>query len=61
MLDLVTKEEYVGGSIVEIGEQVRFVQAFDDPGPRASGNGVQGADNEDDDMWESLEKQYASV
>lgn len=61
MVDLVTKEEYVGGSIVEIGENIRFVQAFDDPGPRASGNAIDGAENSEDDMWESLERQYASA
>ncbi|KAG0652491.1 15-hydroxyprostaglandin dehydrogenase [Hyphodiscus hymeniophilus] len=33
MLELVEKEENVGGTIVEVGERVRVVKPFDDPGP----------------------------
>ena len=58
MLDLVTKDEYIGGSIVEIGANVRFVQAYDDPGPGKSGNGLDRAQNEEEDMWASLERQF---
>ena len=60
MLDLVIKEEYIGGSIVEIGEKIRLVQKYDDPGPVKSGNGLDRAENEEEDMWESLERQFAS-
>ncbi|KAF4634745.1 hypothetical protein G7Y89_g3351 [Cudoniella acicularis] len=56
MLDLVEKEEYVGGTIVEIGANVRTVEAFNDPGPNASGNGVKGDPGVEDDMWSAMEK-----
>ncbi|KAH8670137.1 hypothetical protein BGZ60DRAFT_375397 [Tricladium varicosporioides] len=56
MLDLVEKEEYVGGTIVEIGANVRTVGIFNDPGPIASGNGVKGDPEVENDMWSSMEK-----
>jgi 3-hydroxybutyrate dehydrogenase len=38
MLDLVQREDYVGGTIVEVGVKgARIVPCFDDPGPIASG------------------------
>ena len=55
MLDLVEKEEYVGGSIVEIGANVRMVAAFNDAGPQGHGNGLTSQPDYDRDMWESLE------
>lgn len=61
MLDLVTEEKYIGGSIVEIGKHIRFVEALGDPGPRASGNGADRAENEEEDTWESLARQFATV
>jgi 3-hydroxybutyrate dehydrogenase len=38
---LVEKEEWVGGTIIEIGGTVREVKAFDNPGPRGGGNNVE--------------------
>ena len=41
MLELVQKEENVGGTILEVGtETVRKVQLLNDPGPRGKGLGV---------------------
>ncbi|CAG8958261.1 hypothetical protein HYFRA_00000615 [Hymenoscyphus fraxineus] len=55
MLDLVQKEEYVGGSIVEIGNHVRMVSAFDDAGPQGHGNGLSHDENYDEEIWKSME------
>lgn len=56
MLDLVEKPEYVGGSIVEIGLNVRMVSALNDAGPGGHGNGLTSVADYDKDMWESMEK-----
>lgn len=41
MLDLVQKEEYVGGTVLEIGaENPRRVEALNDPGPQGKGMGI---------------------
>jgi 3-hydroxybutyrate dehydrogenase len=41
MLDLVQKEEYVGGTVLEIGaENPRRVEARNDPGPQGKGHSV---------------------
>lgn len=58
MLELVEREEYVGGTIVEVGEKVRTVEAFGDPGPYGSGNGVGHDVGVEGDMWASLEGMY---
>jgi 3-hydroxybutyrate dehydrogenase len=58
MLDLVEKEEYVGGSIIEIGETARRVELFNDPGPSAGGNAVPPDPAFEADMWASLERQF---
>jgi 3-hydroxybutyrate dehydrogenase len=58
MLELVEKEEYVGGTIVEVGEKVRRVEAFGDPGPYGSGNGVEHDVGVETDMWASLGEMY---
>lgn len=54
MVDLVERSDYVGGSIIEIGETVRRVEPFNDPGPRAGGNHVDSEPGFDEDMWKSL-------
>lgn len=58
MLDLVQKEQYVGGSIVEVGEKVRVVQIYGDLGPKGGGNAVEHDPKEEVDMWASIERQY---
>lgn len=56
MLDLVVKEEYVGGTIVEIGSKVRIVDTYNDPGPHGSGNAVMNAGDPEveEDVWNSM-------
>ncbi len=42
MLDLVTKPENVGGTVLEVGvDGVRSVQELNDPGPQGRGHSVQ--------------------
>lgn len=46
MLDLVQKEEHVGGTILEIGaEMVRKVDLLNDPGPNGKGHTMSSIDN----------------
>jgi 3-hydroxybutyrate dehydrogenase len=54
----VEKDEHVGGTIVEVGERVRRVEVFNDPGPEGGGNAVEHDVNIEVDMWESLEGMY---
>jgi 3-hydroxybutyrate dehydrogenase len=61
MLDLVQEEEHVGGTIIEIGERVRKVEAFNNPGPGVGGNEVQRDDSIEADMWASMERQYNGI
>ncbi len=61
MLGLVEKEEWVGGTIMEIGKTVREVKAFDDPGPRGGENNVENDLRYQDEMWETLKKQFDGV
>jgi 3-hydroxybutyrate dehydrogenase len=56
MLDLVEKEEHVGGTIIEVGEVVRNVEAFNDGGPQSVGNAVKNDPTYEKDMWASMEK-----
>ncbi|KAH6716539.1 hypothetical protein BKA61DRAFT_306732 [Leptodontidium sp. MPI-SDFR-AT-0119] len=58
MMDLVEKEENIGGTILEIGSTIRRVQTYDDPGPRAGGNFVEHDPGFEDDMWVQLKKQF---
>ncbi len=60
MLKLVEVEEYVGGTIIEVGERVRRVEAFGDLGPDGAGNGVEHDVGVETDMWASLEGMYGS-
>ena len=54
MLGLVEKEEWIGGTVVEVGKTVREVGMFDDPGPRSVGNGVDNDEGFVDELWEEL-------
>ncbi|OBT75969.1 hypothetical protein VF21_05742 [Pseudogymnoascus sp. 05NY08] len=55
MLDLVERDEYVGGTVLEVGKgQVRRVEAFNDPGPSGSGHTVSNVDNLESEIYASL-------
>jgi 3-hydroxybutyrate dehydrogenase len=56
MLDLVEKEEHVGGTILEIGgKSVRKVGVYNDIGPVTAGNaGEHTAPEVENEVWESL-------
>ena len=56
MLDLVEKEEHVGGTILEVGAGVRRVEAFNDGGPASGGNAVKNDPGYEKDMWATMEK-----
>jgi 3-hydroxybutyrate dehydrogenase len=56
MLDLVEKEEHVGGTTLEVGEKVRKVETFNDGGPASVGNAVKNDPGYEQDMWASMEK-----
>lgn len=55
MLGLVEKSEWVGGSIVEIGKNVRMVMPFGDAGPQGHGNGLSHDENYDEEIWRGME------
>lgn len=57
MLELVEKEEHVGGTILEVGKTVRKVEAFNDGGPAAGGNNVVSEKAVSDPAWDSLMRQ----
>ncbi|RFU26030.1 hypothetical protein B7463_g10315, partial [Scytalidium lignicola] len=59
MLELVEKEEHVGGTILEIARGVRKVEVFGDPGPVLSGNFVPASSSASlvEDVWKSLTEQ----
>jgi len=61
MLDLVQKEEHVGGTILEVGERIRKVMIYNDPGPSGEGNEVEHDESMEVDMWDSLERQYRGI
>lgn len=61
MLGLVEREEWVGGTIMEVGSKVREVLVWNDPGPGAGGNGVKPAEGFEDPMWASLKRQFEGV
>lgn len=55
MVDLIEKEENVGGTILEVGKgKVRRVEALNDPGPEGSGHTVSNAESEEMEIWERL-------
>jgi len=61
MLEMVRGEEYVGGSIWEIGSTIRKVEQFNDGGPSAGGNGVTASEGHEDDMWKILTGMYKGI
>ncbi|KAG4273300.1 3-hydroxybutyrate dehydrogenase [Fusarium proliferatum] len=55
MLSLVEKEEYVGGTVLEVGKgQTREVHVLNDSGPSGSGHTVSGLGKGIDEVWEIL-------
>lgn len=58
MLDLIQLEEHVGGTIIEVGERIRKIEVYNDPGPSGAGNEAEHDEALEVDMWESLESQY---
>jgi 3-hydroxybutyrate dehydrogenase len=57
MLDLVEKEENVGGTVLEVGKgRVRRVEAVNDPGPEGSGLTVSNWESEASEIWGRLEE-----
>lgn len=61
MIDLVEKEEHVGGTILEVTGQVRKVEIYNDPGPTmVGGNAVSNVQKEKDEIWDRLNGQLGS-
>ncbi|KAI1051260.1 hypothetical protein LB505_012525 [Fusarium chuoi] len=55
MLSLVEKDEYVGGTVLEVGKgQTREVHVLNDVGPSGSGHTVSGLGKGIDEVWEIL-------
>jgi 3-hydroxybutyrate dehydrogenase len=55
MVDLVEKEENIGGTILEVGKgKVRRVEALNDPGPEGSGHTISNAGSEESEIWGRL-------
>ncbi|KAF5724791.1 15-hydroxyprostaglandin dehydrogenase [Fusarium mundagurra] len=55
MLSLVEKDEYVGGTVLEVGKgQTREVHILNDVGPSGSGHTVSGLGKGIDEVWEIL-------
>lgn len=55
MVDLIEKEENVGGTILEVGKgKVRRVEAINDPGPEGSGHTVSNSESEEKEIWGRL-------
>lgn len=55
MLEMVTNEEYVGGTVLEVGPgQARKVGVFNDPGP--SGPGMAVSNRHDSEVWDVLDR-----
>ncbi|KAF5975835.1 15-hydroxyprostaglandin dehydrogenase [Fusarium coicis] len=55
MLSLVEKDEYVGGTVLEVGKgQTREVHVLNDVGPSGSGHTVSGLKKGVDEVWEIL-------
>ncbi|EXK76793.1 3-hydroxybutyrate dehydrogenase [Fusarium oxysporum f. sp. raphani 54005] len=61
MLSLVEKDEYVGGTVLEVGKnQTREVHVLNDVGPSGSGHTVSGLGNGVDEVWEILSQKRHS-
>ncbi|KAG9499371.1 hypothetical protein J7337_010191 [Fusarium musae] len=61
MLSLVEKDEYVGGTVLEVGKgQTREVHVLNDVGPSGSGHTVSGLKKGVDEVWEILSQKSHS-
>jgi 3-hydroxybutyrate dehydrogenase len=58
MMDLVEREENIGGTILEVGRTVRRVEKYNDPGQSRGENFVENDRGFEDDMWATLRKQF---
>ena len=57
MVDLIEKEENVGGTILEVGKgKVRRAEAINDPGPEGGGHTVSNSESEEKEIWRRLEE-----
>jgi 3-hydroxybutyrate dehydrogenase len=57
MVDLIEKEENVGGTILEVGKgKVRRVGVINDPGPEGSGHTISNSESEEKEIWRRLEE-----
>lgn len=61
MLELITKEEYVGGTVLQVGAlgNTRKVTIFNDPGP--SGPGTFTSNHNIHEVWDKLDKGWGSM
>lgn len=60
MLELLEKAEHVGGTILEVGNKVRKVEPFNDPGPPA-GAGSVNFELVEQQMWDGLKRQLGRL
>ncbi|KAF4958152.1 hypothetical protein FGADI_2619 [Fusarium gaditjirri] len=61
MLSLVERDEYVGGTVLEVGKgQTREVHVLNDVGPSGSGHSVSGLGKGVDEVWEILSQKKRS-
>ncbi|KAG5790469.1 hypothetical protein H9Q69_010478 [Fusarium xylarioides] len=61
MLSVVEKDEYVGGTVLEVGKgQTREVHVLNDVGPSGSGHTVSGLGKGVDEVWEILSQKKRS-
>ncbi|KAK5954833.1 hypothetical protein OHC33_004559 [Knufia fluminis] len=55
MLDLITREDYVGGTVLEVGKnQARTVEVLHDPGPSGPGMTVSNREDARAEVWDKL-------
>lgn len=55
MLSLIEEEEYVGGTVIEVGKnQTRKVTILNDPGPHGAGHTVGNLNKGKEEVWEKL-------
>lgn len=61
MLDLIEKDEYVGGTVLEVGKnQVRRVEELNDPGPAGAGHTVSAIGGGEEEVWSRLTAKSSS-
>jgi hypothetical protein len=58
--EVVGKEEGIGGTILEVVQNVKKLERFTNALPCAHGNPVESYFNTEVPMWESLKRQYGS-